>query len=80
MRFLQAKENQMSNEADFKFETFEEYYGDVREVSKIINECRLCGTKLIFTHLSDYRNFFVQETSQCPDCGGNHKKMIHILN
>jgi ssDNA-binding Zn-finger/Zn-ribbon topoisomerase 1 len=70
----------MSQDADFKFESFEEYFGDARQVKKTINECQICGSRLVFTHLSDYRNMFVQETARCPECGGNHKKLIHILN
>lgn len=70
----------MSAEADFKFEKFEEYYGDTKQVQRIIDECKICGGKLVFTHLSDYKNFFVQETARCPDCGGHKKKLIHIIN
>lgn len=69
----------MSNDGDFGFEKFEEYFGGVNQVKKTIDECEICGANLVFTHLSDYRNFFVQETSRCPECGGNHKKLIHSL-
>ena len=68
------------NSVDFKFEKFEEYYGDIKQVKKIIDECKVCGGKLIFTHISDYRNLFVQETARCPECGGSHRKLLHVLN
>lgn len=70
----------MSSELGYKFEKFEEYYGDADQVSKIINECDICGAKLVMTHLSDFKNLFVQETSRCPECGHGKKKMIHIIN
>ena len=65
---------------DFQFEKFEEYFGDARQVKKQINECKICGSKLIFSHLSDYKNLYIRETSCCPECEGMQKKLIHILN
>ena len=70
----------MSKDAEIKFERFEEYFGDAGQVQKQIDDCKVCGSKLVFTHLSDYKNLFVQESARCPDCGGNNKKMIHVLN
>lgn len=70
----------MSYDSDFKFERFEEYYGDVKQVKKLINDCKVCGAKLIKSHLSDYKNLLVQETSRCPDCGSGNCKIIHVLN
>ena len=67
-------------DSDFKFERFEDYFGDILQVKKIIDDCRICGAKLVFTHLSDYRNLLVQETARCPDCGGGDRKVIHIIN
>ena len=72
-----------SNEAktnSYKFEKYEEYYGDVQQVQKLINDCKECGAKLIQTHLSDYGNLFVQENSRCPECGQDNRKIIHSLN
>lgn len=70
----------MSADPDFKFEKFEEYFGDIKQVKRQINDCNVCGSKLVFTHLSDYKNLFIQETARCPECGGNHRRLIHILN
>lgn len=67
-------------DTDFKFERFEEYYGDITQVKKIMDSCKICGSKLIQTHLADYKNFLVQETARCPECGNGNKKTIHILN
>ena len=49
----------MSLESDFKFEKFEEYFGDIGQVRKIINDCGQCGSKLVLTHLSDYKNLII---------------------
>lgn len=70
----------MSFEGDFKFERFEEYFGDAKQVKKIIDECKVCGSKMVFTHLSDYKNLLVQESARCPECGNGSRKIIHILN
>lgn len=70
----------LEKECDFQFEFFEEYYGDRRQVKKIIDECKICGTKLVMSHLSDYKNLIVQETARCPECGGGNRKLIHIIN
>ncbi len=69
-----------SSDFDFKFERFEEYFGDVKQVKKQIHECESCGANLIFTHLSDYKNLYVQESARCPECGGGSKKLLHVLN
>lgn len=70
----------MSMEFDFKFENFQEYFGDAQDVKKIINECQICGAKLVITHLSDYKNLIMQESARCPDCGQGQRKLIHIIN
>jgi len=70
----------MSFDPEFKFEKFENYYGEVDEVKKQVNECSVCGSHLIFSHISDYDHLCVKETSLCPDCGGENKKLIHVLN
>ena len=62
-----------SKEVDFKFGALEEYFGDTKQVQKQIDECKVCGGKLIFTHLSDYKNLYVQETARCPECGAGNK-------
>lgn len=70
----------MSADSSYKFEKFEEYYGDVHQVKKIIDDCNVCGAKLIHTHLSDYKHMVVQENARCPECGGGNRKLIHIIN
>jgi DNA-directed RNA polymerase subunit RPC12/RpoP len=70
----------MANEVDFKFETFQEYWGGEQEVKKTITECKVCGSKLLLSHMPDYKNLLVQETARCIDCGSGNRKMIHILN
>jgi ssDNA-binding Zn-finger/Zn-ribbon topoisomerase 1 len=70
----------MSMETDYKFENFQEYYGDVKQVKRIINECQICGAKLVLTHLSDYKNLLMQESARCPECGQGNRKIIHVIN
>jgi len=70
----------MSSEFDFKFETFEEYHGSPEQVKHSIDNCKICGSKLMMTHLPDYKNLIIQETARCLECGCGNRKVIHILN
>ncbi len=70
----------MAAENDFNFEHFVEYYGSAKNVQKQITKCKICGAKLSFSHLADYKNMLVQESSRCPECGHKNSKKIHIIN
>lgn len=70
----------MSKEVDFKFERYEEYFGTAEEVKKIMGECKVCGSKLLLSHMPDYKNLLVQETARCIECGSGNRKIIHVLN
>ena len=69
-----------SFDPNFKIETFEEYFGCATQVKRYINECDICSSKLIHSHVSDYKNLCLQETSDCPSCGHVSKKKVHIIN
>ena len=70
----------MANNADYKFERFEEYWGGVEDVKKTIGQCKVCGSKLLLNHLPDYKNLLVQETARCLECGEGNRKTFHALN
>ncbi|MBT3234862.1 MAG: hypothetical protein HN353_02830 [Bdellovibrionales bacterium] len=70
----------MAAEVNVKFEKFEEYYGDIQQVKKIMDQCDHCGSPLVLSHLSDYNNLIVQESARCSECGGGNRKVVHILN
>jgi ribosomal protein S27AE len=70
----------MSSQSDFKFERFEEYLVSVDDVKKQIDECPVCGSKLLLSHMPDYKNLLVQETARCIECGASDRKVIHVLN
>ena len=70
----------MSKNTDFEFEKYDRYWGSCENVKKIMDQCPYCGSKLLLSHLPDYKNLFVPETSRCIDCGKGSKKIIHILN
>jgi ribosomal protein S27AE len=67
-------------DSDTKFEKFEEYFGSIEEVKRTIDECSVCGSKLLLSHLPDYKNLIVQETARCMECGEGNRKVIHIIN
>ena len=69
-----------SSELDYKFEHFEDYYGDVEHVKKVMDECEICSSKLVLSHLSDYTNMIIREAARCPECGSNSRKVVHIIN
>ena len=68
------------SDIDFKFESFEEYFGDANQVKKTMDECKVCGSKLLLSHMPDYKNLLVQETARCMDCGCGNRRVIHIRN
>lgn len=70
----------MSFDPDFQLENFEELFGDIEQVHKVLNECPVCGSKMVHTHLSDYKNLYIHENSRCTDCGHGNRKKIHHLN
>lgn len=57
-----------------------EYFGNVEEVTKQLHHCHLCGAKLLLSHMPDYKNYFIQETSRCLDCGEGTKQSLHTIN
>jgi hypothetical protein len=75
-----ASEEHNMTDIDFKFESFEEYFGDANQVKKTMDECKVCGAKLLLSHMPDYKNLLVQETARCMDCGCGNRRVIHILN
>jgi len=70
----------MSFDGDYKFEFYEKYYGNAEQVKKIIDDCKTCGAKLVFSHLPDYKNLIIQETARCLECCNGNRKIIHTLN
>jgi hypothetical protein len=70
----------MAADVNVKFEKFEEYYGDIQQVKKIIDHCGQCGSPLVLSHLSDYNNLIVQESARCSECGSGNRKVVHVLN
>lgn len=70
----------MAAEKDYEFEYCEKYVGDADQVKKIIDDCPVCGSKLVFNHLPDYKNLLIQENARCLECGEASRKIIHIIN
>ena len=70
----------MNNKLDYHFENFLEYHGDIEQVTKHINFCFGCGAKLLLSHMADYKNYIIQETSRCLDCGNGTRRIIHTIN
>jgi hypothetical protein len=78
-KFFKHQEKNMSD-IDFRFENFEEYFGGPEQVKKTMDECKVCGSKLLLSHMPDYKNLLVQETARCMDCGCGNRRVIHVLN
>ena len=65
---------------EFKFESYEDFYGSIEEIKQKINLCKFCGKQLILNHQSDYKNLVIHETARCIDCGDHTRKITHQLN
>jgi hypothetical protein len=39
------------------------------ELIEVMNHCVLCGSKLSFVHITDFKKLEVVEEAQCPACG-----------
>ncbi|MCC6278433.1 MAG: hypothetical protein IT289_11015 [Oligoflexia bacterium] len=44
-----------------------------------LETCCICGSKLRFTHQTDYLQLQVQEEARCPDCGIRNKTTNYTL-
>jgi uncharacterized Zn-finger protein len=49
------------------------------EIIENLETCCLCGTKLRFSHQTDYLNLQVHEETTCPACGIKNKALSFIL-
>ena len=43
------------------------------------NTCSLCGTELVFTHVTNFLYGQVDEEAECPSCQVRMKKQCHSL-
>lgn len=69
-----------SRTKEFEFEYFEKYYGDQKQVEKIIEDCPNCGTKLFLSFLPDRSNLLMRETASCTHCSYGKRKLIAVIN
>lgn len=67
-------------DTDIKVECFEEYFGEKDEMLKKIDACQSCGSKLMLSHLPDYKNLVIQETARCIECGKVIRKMMSSIH
>lgn len=70
----------MSAQKLYEIETYERYLLSVDEVKNQIENCPVCGAKLILTHITDAQNMLAQETSKCLDCEYGTREVYHALN
>jgi len=69
-----------ANDYDFEIEEYESYFGDKKQVINIMENCTICGGKLLNNYLSDYKNLYIKESKRCSDCGTNDNKKMHKIN
>ena len=65
---------------DFIFENYEEFFGDIRQVKRTMDNCHNCGNSMVHSHVTNYGDMLVQESSRCPECGGKKVKKIFPIN
>ena len=49
------------------------------EIVQEYNSCILCGSELLFVHVTDFSEDVVFEESSCPSCKIKSKKKAHKL-
>lgn len=77
---MSINKNFREEPSNFLVENYVSYYGDSKEVQNQIDNCQSCGARLVLSHLPDYSNLFIQESSKCLECGSTDKKVFHVLN
>lgn len=70
----------MNIKTQYQLTDYLEYFGNVEQVTKQLHHCGICGAKLLLSHMPDYKNHFIQETSRCLDCGEGSKQELHSIN
>ncbi len=70
----------MAADVEYQLEDDIEYYGTPEEITRKLDECKVCGSKLSFNHLPDYKNLLLQESARCMECGCTNRKVIHVLS
>lgn len=56
-----------------------EYFGSSKDVVGRHNHCVICGGHLHFSHLTDFSRNMTQESSKCPECGIQIRRVMHRL-
>jgi hypothetical protein len=53
--------------------------GTKEEIVKELSSCCLCGTTLVFTHVTHKETHQVREAAKCPACGIQTKVNTFVL-
>ena len=53
--------------------------GNAEEVVERYSHCPVCGSRLHFTHLTDFSRNLTQETANCPECTIKVRRVMHRL-
>ncbi len=61
-------------------EAHSEAYGSVHEVVTRYTRCPLCASNLHFSHSTDFSRNLTLETSKCPECSIQIRKLMHKLH
>jgi uncharacterized protein with PIN domain len=69
-----------SPETETETEVHSGFYGNVREVVTRYSRCPLCAAHLHFTHSTDFSRNLTLETSKCPECSVQIRRMMHRLH
>jgi len=53
--------------------------GETETADSLLN-CDLCGTPLVFRHVTDFHSLVVKEEAQCTSCRIRNRVSEHTLN
>jgi DNA-directed RNA polymerase subunit RPC12/RpoP len=51
-----------------------------KDLVESVDSCSICGHKLVYYHLTDFRENMVEEEGQCPSCGIKNKANRFVLH
>ena len=83
---MQDKEKSIETQSEILGEDLHEsspkksrYYGTPKDVVDAYTRCNSCGSRLHFSHLTDFANNMTQESVRCLECEADQRVTIYQL-
>ncbi len=53
--------------------------GEMKDLIESFSHCPVCHGHLHFIHITDFSTNLTHETAKCPECGTQHRSVLHKL-